>query len=299
MTRAANILRDGGLVGLPTETVYGLAARADDAAAVAKIYAAKGRPSFNPLIAHVADIEMAQREGLFSRAALDLAAEAWPGPLTMVVDLAPTATVCDLARAGLDSIAIRIPAHPVAQDMLAEVDMPLVAPSANPSGKISPTLATHVAADMGDKIDLIVDGGACEAGVESTIVDARGGRFTLLRHGSLSPDILTKFGVQTKTVSDDQDAPVAPGQLLRHYAPNARLRLNADAPHAGEALLGFGPVDAAMNLSPSGDLHEAAANLFAMLRALDAVHAQIAVSPIPQHDLGLAINDRLTRAAER
>ena len=299
MTRAANILRDGGLVGLPTETVYGLAARADDAAAVAKIYAAKGRPSFNPLIAHVANIEMAQREGLFSRAALDLAAEAWPGPLTMVVDLAPTATVCDLARAGLDSIAIRIPAHPVAQDMLAEVDMPLVAPSANPSGKISPTLATHVAADMGDKIDLIVDGGACEAGVESTIVDARGGRFTLLRHGSLSPDILTKFGVQTKTVSDDQDAPVAPGQLLRHYAPNARLRLNADAPHAGEALLGFGPVDAAMNLSPSGDLHEAAANLFAMLRALDAVHAQIAVSPIPQHDLGLAINDRLTRAAER
>ena len=299
ITRAANTLRGGCLVAIPTETVYGLAARADDPIAVAKIYAAKGRPSFNPLITHVANIDMAQREGVFSREALDLAAQAWPGPLTLVVDLAPTATVCDLARAGLDSIAIRIPAHPVAQDLLAEIGMPLVAPSANPSGKISPTTAAHVAADMGNQIDLILDGGASEAGVESTIIDARGDRFTLLRHGSLSLETLTKFGIDATLKSDDPDAPVAPGQLLRHYAPNARLRLNADAPQAGEALLGFGPVDGTLNLSPSGDLREAAANLFAMLRALDAAHARIAVSPIPMQGLGLAINDRLTRAAER
>jgi L-threonylcarbamoyladenylate synthase len=298
ITRAANTLRGGGLVAMPTETVYGLAARADDPIAVAKIYTAKNRPSFNPLIAHVANIEMAQREGVFSEAALDLAAGAWPGPLTLVVNLAPTATVCDLARAGLGSIAIRIPAHPVAQALLTEINMPLVAPSANPSGKISPTIAAHVA-DMGDKIDLILDGGPCTAGVESTIIDARSGRFTLLRHGSLSPEALTKFGIETAPEKHAPDAPVAPGQLLRHYAPNARLRLNATETDADEALLGFGNIDATMNLSPSGDLREAAANLFAMLRALDAAHAQIAVSPIPMHGLGLAINDRLTRAAER
>jgi len=299
ITRAANTLRGGALVAMPTETVYGLAARADNVAAVAKIYAAKGRPSFNPLIAHVANLDMAQREGVFSQDALKLATQVWPGPLTLVVDLAPTANVCDLARAGLDSIAIRIPAHPVALDLLTEIDMPLVAPSANPSGKISPTTAAHVAADMGDRIDLILDGGACEAGVESTIIDARGNRFTLLRHGSLSTETLTKFGIDATLKSDDPDAPIAPGQLLRHYAPNARLRLNANSTQTDEILLGFGDVDAAMNLSQTGDLAEAAANLFAMLRALDAAHAQIAVSPIPMQGLGLAINDRLTRAAER
>lgn len=298
ITRAASHLRGGGLVGLPTETVYGLAANAADPAAVARIYDAKGRPRFNPLIAHVSDLKMASREGMFSDRALALVDAFWPGPLTLVVDLKETATTCDLARAGLSTLAIRCPAHPVARALIAKVGAPLVAPSANPSGRLSPTTAAHVAADMGNRIDLILDGGACETGLESTIIDARGPRPALLRAGTLAPSDIEAVWPGLIRHETDPDAPTAPGQLLRHYAPRARLRLNAAAPDAGEALLGFGPVaNAALNLSPSGNLAEAAANLFAMLRTLDENNTKIAVSPIPQTGLGEALNDRLTRAA--
>lgn len=298
LARAAALLQTGGLVGLPTETVYGLAALSSDSAAVAHLFQAKGRPRFNPLIAHVSDLHMAQREGLFSPHASALADAFWPGPLTLVVDLAETATTCDLARAGLSTIALRCPAHPVARALIAKIGAPLVAPSANRSGRLSPTTAAHVAADMGDRIDLILDGGPCETGLESTIIDARGAHPALLRAGTLTPAQIEDIWPGLIRHETDPDAPTAPGQLLRHYAPRARLRLNAAAPDAGEALLGFGPVaNAALNLSPSGNLAEAAANLFAMLRTLDENNTKIAVSPIPQTGLGEALNDRLTRAA--
>lgn len=291
-------LREGGLVAMPTETVYGLAANAADATAVARLYAAKGRPSFNPLIAHVATVEMARQQGVFSARAEALIKAFWPGPLTLVVDLAPTATVCDLARAGLPSLALRMPAHPVARELLAAFGAPLVAPSANPSGRISPTTAQHVAQDMADKVDLILDGGACTSGLESTIIDARGDRPALLRPGGLDPLAIDAVWPGLIRPELDPDAPQSPGQLLRHYAPAARLRLNVEAPETGEAYLGFGPGPSTLNLSPAGDLEEAAANLFSMLRALDAAHDRIAVAPIPQSGLGEAINDRLTRAAK-
>ncbi len=298
IARAAETLRRGGLVAMPTETVYGLAANAADGKAVAQIYAAKGRPIFNPLIAHVASLEMAQREGVFSTRALSLAEAFWPGPLTLVVDVAETGTVSDLARAGLDSIALRMPAHPVAQDLLSAFGAPLVAPSANPSGQISPTRAEHVAQDMAGKLDLILDGGACSTGVESTIIDARGKHPALLRPGSLSASEIARIWPDLIRPALDPDAPQSPGQLLRHYAPKARLRLNAEAAQPGEAYLGFGSGDATLNLSSNRDLAEAAANLFAMLRQLDAEHDRIAVAPIPTDGLGEAINDRLTRAAK-
>ena len=299
ITRAAETLRKGGLVAMPTETVYGLAANAADGKAVARIYAAKGRPSFNPLIAHVASLEMAQREGIFSDKALLLAEAFWPGPLTLVVEVAETGTVSDLARAGLDSIALRMPAHAVAQGLLAAFGAPLVAPSANPSGQISPTRAEHVAQDMAGETDLILDGGFCTSGVESTIIDARGDRPALLRPGSLPSSEIDRIWPGLIRPALNPDAPQSPGQLLRHYAPDARLRLNAKAAQPGEAYLGFGQGVATLNLSPNRDLAEAAANLFAMLRQLDAAHDRIAVAPIPEDGLGEAINDRLTRAAKQ
>lgn len=298
ISRAAELLRAGGLVAMPTETVYGLAADAADAAAVARLYAAKGRPRFNPLIAHVASLKMAETQGVFHKNALDLIEAFWPGPLTLVVDLKPSATVSDLARAGLRSLALRMPDHPVAQSLLAEFGAPLVAPSANPSGKISPTRAAHVAADMGDRVDLILDGGACRSGLESTIIDARGDRPALLRPGSLDPADVERIWPGLIRPEINPDAPQSPGQLLRHYAPNAKLRLNADAAVEGEAFLGFGPGEATLNLSVSADVSEAAANLFGMLRELDESYDRIAVAPIPHQGLGEAINDRLTRAAK-
>lgn len=296
--QAADILRRGGLVAMPTETVYGLAANAADGEAVARLYAAKGRPSFNPLIAHVASLDMALSEGVFSPQALQLVDKFWPGPLTLVVNLAPAGKVSDLARAGLPSLAMRLPAHPVARQLISAFGAPVVAPSANPSGQISPTTAQHVAADMSEKLDLILDGGRCTAGLESTIIDARGDRPALLRPGSLDPQEVEAIWPGLIRPELDPAAPQSPGQLLRHYAPRAHLRLNADRPADGEAFLGFGPGDATLNLSPQSDLAEAAANLFAMLRALDAQSDQIAVAPIPTHGLGEAINDRLTRAAK-
>jgi len=295
---AVSILRAGGLVAMPTETVYGLAADAANPDAVAAIYTVKERPVFNPLIAHVASQDAAFAQGDFSDKARTLAAAFWPGPLTLVVNATAQTTVCDLARAGLETLALRVPAHPIARALLEAFGGPLVAPSANPSGRISPTRAEHVATDMGEKIDLILDGGACEQGIESTVIDARGETPVLLRRGTITPD-------QIETVwpglaeGGDEGRPVSPGQLLRHYAPDAALRLNADAPEPGEAFLGFGPGEATANLSATGDLAEAAANLFAMLRALDRTHDRIAVAPIPMEGLGAAINDRLVRAANR
>lgn len=294
---AAEILQGGGLVAMPTETVYGLACDATNAKAVARLYAAKGRPGFNPLIAHIADFAMAEREGRFNATAAELAAKAWPGPLTLVLPLAETHSVCDLARAGLDSIALRQPAHPVARALLEAFGGPIVAPSANPSGKISPTRPEHVAADMPGSVDLILDGGPCQIGIESTILSCLEEAPALLRHGAFDASEFVE-AVQ------DEEKPLAPGGLSRHYAPNATLRLNVVTPIPGDGYLGFGPTDGpagrvSANLSESGDLTEAAANLFSMLRQLDRTWARIAVAPIPMTGLGLAINDRLARAAKR
>jgi L-threonylcarbamoyladenylate synthase len=308
---AARRLAAGGLVAFPTETVYGLGADATSGAAVARLYAAKGRPAFNPLIAHVADAAAARRLGEFDRAADRLAA-LWPGPLTLVLKKTLHCPVADLATAGLDTVAIRVPNHAIAHDILARFGKPIVAPSANRSGHVSPTTAAHVAADLGGAIDLIVDGGPAPVGLESTIVACLGERPVLLRPGAIPrAQIEQTLGEPLVDQSEspalaDGEAPQAPGQLASHYAPRTRLRLDADAVHPGEALLAFGPVlpaggehaAHALNLSPRGDLVEAAVNLFSHLRALDAVGATtIAVMPVPPTGLGEAINDRLTRAA--
>lgn len=296
---AATALKRGGLVAMPTETVYGLAADATSDSAVAALYEAKGRPSFNPLIAHVASLDAAAAQAVFSDEALVLAAAFWPGPLTLVLPVAANGSVCDLARAGLDTVAIRMPAHPVARDLLDAFGGPLVAPSANPSGRISPTTAAHVAADMREQIDAILDGGPCDLGLESTIVDCTGDVPALLRAGALATENIEAVSGALRRPESDPEAPSSPGQLLRHYAPKATLRLNADSPAEGEAYLGFGPGEATLNLSESANLRETAANLFAMLRALDTRHDRIAVAPIPSTGLGEAINDRLKRAARR
>ena len=305
---AARVLSQGGLVAFPTETVYGLGADATNAAAIAHLYAAKGRPAFNPLIAHVGDIEAARRIARFDAQAAALAEAFWPGPLTLVLPKTTDCPVADLATAGLETIAIRVPAHAVARDILRAFGGPVVAPSANLSGHVSPTTAAHVQSDLAGRIDLIVDGGPVEVGVESTIV----GCFTepvLLRPGGLPRGeierVLGRPLAQPPAGSDDGQ-PLAPGMLASHYAPRTRVRLDATRLEPGEALLAFGPdavagVDAAtavMNLSVRGDLDEAAANLFGYLRALDARGARaIAVMPVPHHGLGEAINDRLRRAA--
>jgi len=301
---AARCLQAGGLVAFPTETVYGLGADAANGEAVARLYAAKGRPAFNPLIAHVADVAAARRLAVFDAAAEALAAAFWPGPLTLVLPKRPDCPVSDLALAGLDSVALRVPDHPVAHALLTAFAGPVVAPSANRSGHVSPTTAAHVVSDLRGRIDLVIDGGASDVGVESTIVSCLG-EPTLLRPGGLPrAEIERVLGrpLAAAAVPTDDEAPVAPGMLSSHYAPKARLRLNADGVEAGEVLLAFGPplahAGAMLNLSPGGDLIEAAANLFSHLRALDASGARnIAVMTIPHDGLGEAINDRLARAA--
>lgn len=306
---AARRLAAGGLVAFPTETVYGLGADAGNATAIAHLYAAKGRPAFNPLIAHVANLAAAQRIGRFDARAKRLAEAFWPGPLTLVLPKTDDCPVADLATAGLDTIAIRIPAHKVAQAILRAFGGAVVAPSANISGHVSPTLAAHVESDLAGRIDLIVDGGPVAVGVESTIV----GCFEmpmLLRPGGLSRErIEAVLGAPLARppveAERDDSQPLAPGMLASHYAPRAHVRLRAQEVAPGEALLAFGPerlpgVDAAavMNLSPAGDLDEAAANLFGHLRSLDARSPRaIAVMAIPEEGLGEAINDRLRRAA--
>jgi L-threonylcarbamoyladenylate synthase len=306
---AATALRQGGLVAFPTETVYGLGADACDGTAIARLYAAKGRPAFNPLIAHVADVAAARNLAVFDAAAERLAAAFWPGPLTLVLPKRPDCPVSSLALAGLDSIAIRVPSHKTARALLAAFGGPVVAPSANRSGHVSPTDAAHVLSDLRGRIDLILDDGPCAVGVESTIVallgEESGNLPTLLRPGGLPREEIERVlghALAAPAVSDDDDAPLAPGMLASHYAPKAKVRLDADAPRAGEALLAFGEAPhfdgTTLNLSPRGDLIEAAANLFSHLRALDASGAtSIAVMPVPHVGLGDAINDRLARAA--
>jgi L-threonylcarbamoyladenylate synthase len=307
---AARCLKQGGLVAFPTETVYGLGADAGNSLAVARLYQAKGRPSFNPLIATVGDLAAARQIAVFDALALALAEAFWPGPLTLVLPKAPRCTVAELATAGLDTIAVRVPAHPVAQALLRAFGGAVVAPSANLSGHVSPTTAAHVESDLNGRIDVIVDGGAVAIGVESTIV----GCFEqpmLLRPGGL-PRSEIEHVIGSALVRPPvapvgtTGQPLAPGMLASHYAPRTPVRLNAGRLEPGEALLAFGSgmvagIDAAsfvMNLSERGDLTAAAANLFGHLRALDALGARaIAVMPVPHHGLGEAINDRLLRAA--
>jgi L-threonylcarbamoyladenylate synthase len=300
---AARVLESGGLVAFPTETVYGLGADATNGAAVARLYAAKGRPRFNPLIAHVANATAALSLARFSDDARLLAGVFWPGPLTLVLPKADDCPVSELATAGLDSIGVRVPDHAIAIDLLKAFGKPVVAPSANRSGHVSPTTAQHVHADLAGRIDLIIDGGAASVGVESTIVSCLGAP-ELLRPGGVPRGAIERVLGQALAVTQatPDEAPLAPGMLASHYAPKSQLRLNAVTIDPGEAVLGFGDVPSGgstmLNLSATGDLVEAAANLFSHLRRLDACGARaIAVMPIPNNGLGEAINDRLARAA--
>ncbi|MCJ8142701.1 L-threonylcarbamoyladenylate synthase [Ancylobacter sp. A5.8] len=306
---AARVLRAGGLVALPTETVYGLACDATDPVAVARLYAAKGRPSFNPLIAHVPDLDAARRVGHFPAEALALATRFWPGPLTLVVPAKPEAT-SELARAGHSSVAIRVPAHEVALAVLRAAGRPIAAPSANRSGHVSPTTAEHVLADLDGAIDLILDAGPCAVGIESTILDATVAPPALLRPGGLArAEIERALGARLArhaTPRSTADELIAPGMMASHYAPSVPVRLDAREVRPGEALLtyagarppGSAHAAAILDLSPGADLIEAAANLFAHLRALDTTGAAgIAVVPLPREGLGEGIRDRLERAA--
>lgn len=309
-TSAAVCLKEGGLVAFPTETVYGLGADATNAEAIARLYEAKGRPLFNPLIATVGSLAVAGHIARFDDVATRLAEAFWPGPLTLVLPRTPDCIVADLATAGLDTVAVRFPVHPVARAILDVFGGPIVAPSANLSGHVSPTSAEHVAADLSGRIDLIIDGGPVNVGVESTIV----GCFDtpiLLRPGGLPREAIErvlgrKLARPADDASHEPSQPLAPGMLASHYAPRTKVRLNAREVTAKEALLAFGPdhvpgmdhAVAVMNLSTRGDLNEAATHLFGYLRTLDAKGATtIAVMPVPDHGLGEAINDRLRRAA--
>lgn len=299
---ACDFLGRGECVAVPTETVYGLAADATNGAAVAGIYAAKGRPAFNPLIAHLPDAESVAGIAEMGPQARMLAAHFWPGALTMVLPLRVDAGVASLVTAGLPTIGVRVPAHPVARRLLRAFGRPLAAPSANPSGRISPTSAAHVAdpeTGLGGRIAAVLDGGDCPVGVESTIIGwSEDGRPALLRHGGIpAEDIETLLGTTLLRPESDQAAPTSPGQLSSHYAPRAALRLNAQDAAPGETLIGFGPGPAALSLSETGDLAEAAARLFDILHRADALGLPIAVAPVPGHGLGAAINDRLRRAA--
>lgn len=297
VARAGDLLAGGRLVAFPTETVYGLGGLATDDQAVAAIFAAKGRPSFNPLIVHVADLEAAQRIANFDMQAARLAEAFWPGPLTLVVRLRAEVGISPLVTAGLSTVALRVPAEPLAARLLRAVDAPIAAPSANPSGRISPTSADHVLDGLAGRISAVLDGGACSVGLESTII-ATDPEPILLRPGGLPVEAIEACLGQSLAQSQTGDPVTAPGQLASHYAPKGQLRLNATAAAPGEVMLGFGPVAGDLTLSNCGDLMEAAGNLFRHLHALDAQGAaRIAVAPIPQTGLGLAINDRLTRAA--
>ncbi|HCF25150.1 MULTISPECIES: L-threonylcarbamoyladenylate synthase [unclassified Novosphingobium] len=294
---AAEVLRAGGLVAVPTETVYGLAARADSAATVAAIYRAKGRPDFNPLIVHVPDLAAAEEIAELDDRARMLAARFWPGPLTMVLPLKPTARIAPAVTAGLSTIALRCPAHPVMRAVLAESGLALAAPSANRSGGVSPTRAEHVAASLGDRVDLVLDGGACTAGIESTIVALRGEGWQVLRPGPITGDEIAAL-IGPPLDATAQGRIEAPGQLASHYSPGKPVRLNALWAEGDEFLIGFGAVAGQVTLSASGDLAEAAARLYECLHAGQAASApRIAIAPVPGKGIGAAINDRLLRAA--
>lgn len=302
---AARLLREGSLVAFPTETVYGLGADATQGRAVAAIYDAKGRPRFNPLIAHVADLAAVEAIAELGAASRLLAEAFWPGPLTLVLAHRAGSPITSLVTAGLDTVAVRIPSHPVARELLAAVGRPVAAPSANRSGHVSATAAAHVVTDLGASVSLIIDAGPAPHGVESTILDASGPEPLLLRPGAVTSEALAEVlgGPPRAARPPSPSQPTAPGQLESHYAPGLPVRLEAASPREGEAFLAFGPYAPAydgplLNLSPRGDLAEAAANLFSALRRLDhSGAARLAVMPIPEHGLGAAINDRLRRAA--
>ncbi|MCZ4288323.1 L-threonylcarbamoyladenylate synthase [Hoeflea alexandrii] len=305
---AIDVLRRGEPVAIPTETVYGLAADATDPTAIAAIYEAKGRPRFNPLISHVSDMEMARAHVMFSPLAARLAEAFWPGPLTLVLPLKEGGMIHPLATAGLNTAAVRMP-EGFARDLIAGFGRPLAAPSANRSGRVSPTTAQHVADDLGDRIGLVLDGGRCRVGVESTILSVDGTRLRLLRPGGIPVELIEQAAgavIERPGPQAEDDPVMAPGMLASHYAPDALLRLNATEARPGEAIIRFGGIalkgedqaKAIMDLSPSGDLREAAANLFDLLKRADATGATgIAVASVPGHGLGEAINDRLARAA--
>ncbi|MEM1300519.1 MAG: L-threonylcarbamoyladenylate synthase [Pseudomonadota bacterium] len=297
LARAAALLQVGETIAFPTETVYGLGADATDGAAVARIYEAKSRPSFNPLIVHVGSVQAACRLIDLPDPGLRLAEAFWPGPLTLVAPMRPDSGIADLVTAGLPTLAVRVPAHPLASRLIEASGLPLAAPSANPSGRISPTTAAHVLDGLEGRIAAVLDGGACPVGLESTIVHVSPEGTTLLRPGGVPAEEISR--ITGDLLEDASDEITAPGRLASHYAPASRLRLNAHNSHSDEVMLGFGSTASDLNLSPSGDLREAAANLFAHLRALDRLAAgrMIAVAPIPDAGLGAAINDRLRRAA--
>jgi L-threonylcarbamoyladenylate synthase len=301
---ACAILRSGGLVAFPTETVYGLGADATNPDAVAGIFKAKGRPDFNPLICHVPDLAAAEKLGIFSDTARAFAKAFWPGALTLVVRKLPNCPVAAEVSAGLETIAIRVPDHPLAQSLLGAAGIPLAAPSANRSGAVSPTQAVHVVESLGDKVDLVLDGGACEVGLESTVLSVDETPPVLLRPGGVTLGMLRD--VDARVVIAGQETPKtlkSPGMLESHYAPRLPVRMNAEAPESGEAWLAFGPGaktdgHSSLNLSPTGDQQEAASNLFSYLRLLDrAEFSGIAVAPVTESGIGRAINDRLRRAS--
>lgn len=313
---AANIIRSGGLVAFPTETVYGLGANALDGKAAAKIFEAKGRPAFNPLIVHVPDFETAESLAEFNDMAREVATAFWPGALTLILPKREGCPVSDLCTAGLETIALRVPSHPVTQDLMRQAEVPIAAPSANASGEPSPTVPIHVVQSLGDKVDMILAAGRCTVGLESTVLDLSGENPVILRPGGVTAEMLTEIiGHEVRQGSDDRTAPKSPGQLLKHYAPGIPVRLHAVDVGEGEALLAFGsikfmgirgggaakdlPQARVRNLSERGDLHEAAANLFAYLRELDnPAYKAIAVMDIPKNGIGAAINERLRRAAQ-
>ncbi|WP_420140692.1 L-threonylcarbamoyladenylate synthase [Sphingomonas sp.] len=297
IAQAARLIAAGDPVAVPTETVYGLAADATDGAAVARVYAAKGRPAFNPLIVHVGSVEQARMLAELSRAAERLAAHFWPGPLTMVLPLRADAGIASLVTAGLPTIAVRVPAHPAMRALLAASGRPLAAPSANASGTISPTRAGHVLRSLDGRIPVVIDGGATATGLESTIVAVEPDRLRLLRPGPITADALAAASGLLVTAASG-GAIEAPGQLTQHYAPSRPVRLDATTREPGEWLIGFGAVAGDASLSPDGDLAEAAARLFDLLHEADAAApARIAVAAVPETGLGIAINDRLRRAA--
>lgn len=295
---AAEVLRAGGLVAVPTETVYGLAARADSESAVAAIYRAKGRPDFNPLIVHVPSLEAAEAIAEFDERARNLAAAFWPGPLTLVLPLRVGTGIAPAVTAGLPTIALRCPAHPAMRALLEESGLPLAAPSANRSGAVSPTTAAHVAASLGDRLDMILDGGACAAGIESTIVAPRDSGWSILRPGPITEAQISAILGPAGDGMTSTGKIEAPGQLDSHYAPGKPVRLGALNAVEGEFLIGFGPVKGHTSLSEKGDLVEAAARLYACLHlaATDA-RPRVAIAPVPEEGIGAAINDRLRRAS--
>ncbi|MCB1834616.1 MAG: threonylcarbamoyl-AMP synthase [Geminicoccaceae bacterium] len=303
VVRAAELILDGGIVAFPTETVYGLGALASSDRAIGRVYAAKGRPSSNPLIAHVADRASAAIFAEFDERADRLAERFWPGPLTLVLPLKVPSAISMVMSAGLSTVAVRVPAHPVARALLGAVELPVAAPSANRSGHVSPTTAAHVASEFGNEVSLVLDGGSCEVGVESTVVDLSDpDRVRLLRPGAIDRQALERL--IGPLCAPAADGPVrAPGMMLRHYSPDTAIRLDATSVDADEALLAFGPkplegAATALNLSEAGNLDEAASRLYGMMRQLDQSRARcIAVMPVPAHGLGEAINDRLRRAA--